>query len=252
MLIFFISNFTQIFTCMSSSKIYAVSLGPGDPELVTIKALKYLNKCSVIFYPQTVGSSGDIKSHSGSILNCLDIDKSKMQGYTVPMKVDRDDALAAYRDVAIQASDLCKKGSDICIVAEGDISFYSTFSYMTDVFNDDNTDYEVVPGIPAFINAGAVGQIPISLQQDKTLIITGFSSDTEIEESVSNNHTVVVMKPARKKNQICDIIDKLDKSFIYAEGVGTDREFITNSTDVVREREKTYFSIFIINNYPQK
>ena len=72
----------------NTGKIFGISLGPGDPELITLKALKALNAVDVIFCPGTKSGEGRMKSRALDILRQLEVDETKIRLFQVPMSRD--------------------------------------------------------------------------------------------------------------------------------------------------------------------
>ena len=104
-------------------KIIGISLGPGDPELITLKALKALNAVDVIFCPGTKSGEGRMKSRALDILRQLEVDETKIRLFQVPMSRDRQEALCAYDRVCGEVLELVRSGKSVGITAEGDACF---------------------------------------------------------------------------------------------------------------------------------
>lgn len=105
--------------------IHFVSLGPGDPELITLKGLKTLQKADIIYCPATQGKHGII-SRATDILKAIEVDESLIHPFILPMSKERTDALNAYNELFLDAQAEYLKGKQIVIVAEGDAGFYSS------------------------------------------------------------------------------------------------------------------------------
>ena len=103
--------------------IHFVSLGPGDPELITLKGLKTLQKADIIYCPATQGKHGII-SRATDILKAIEVDESLIHPFILPMSKERTDALNAYNELFLDAQAEYLKGKQIVIVAEGDAGFY--------------------------------------------------------------------------------------------------------------------------------
>ena len=114
----------------NTGKIFGISLGPGDPELITLKALKALNAVEVIFCPGTKSGEGRMKSRALDILRQLEVDETKIRLFQVPMSRDRQEALCAYDRVCGEVLELVRSGKSVGITAEGDACFYSSAHYM--------------------------------------------------------------------------------------------------------------------------
>lgn len=79
-------------------KIIGVSLGPGEPELITLKALKALNAADIVYCPATRSGDGTVKSRALDILSQLPVDVEKVRSFHVPMSRNREEALNAYEE----------------------------------------------------------------------------------------------------------------------------------------------------------
>ena len=104
----------------NTGKIFGISLGPGDPELITLKALKALNAVD----------EGRMKSRALDILRQFEVDETKIRLFQVPMSRDRQEALCAYDRVCGEVLELVRSGKSVGITAEGDACFYSSAHYM--------------------------------------------------------------------------------------------------------------------------
>ena len=131
---------------------YGVGVGPGDPELLTLKALRTLERCPVIAAPRT---------RSGEML-ALDIVHQAMslEGKTIlPLNftMSRDPAvlrashLRASEDIAAHLS----AGRDVAMLNLGDVSIYATFGYLMDILTGSGYEAVMVPGVPSFCAAAA-------------------------------------------------------------------------------------------------
>ena len=107
--------------------IHFVSLGPGDPELITLKALRTLREADYIYTPVPVSRKGRHASKAAEMMLSLGIREEQIQLYDLPMSKDRDGALEAYEIVAREACEKQKTepSARIAIVAEGDCGFSS-------------------------------------------------------------------------------------------------------------------------------
>ena len=135
-----------------------VSLGPGEPELITVKGLKALQTADCIFCPETLAKDGNRVSRAADILLQLDIPENTVHRFPLPMSKQREKALSAYDEVYMESSTLRQQGKKVCIVAEGDAGFYSSIHYVYDKLQADGIPVKHIPGIPAFIGRAPCGQ----------------------------------------------------------------------------------------------
>jgi len=231
---------------MDRGRVFGVALGPGDPDLITLKALKTLQQVDVIYYPTTINSKGVKSSMAFRVLEHLDIDGNKLKPVEVAMQYNRSVVNQTYKNLAASCIELCQQGHNVAVVSEGDISFYSTFAYLIDDFKRAEVAYDMIPGVPAFILGGSLGKFPICTQTDKVLVVPEVSDESKLSTYISNNETVVMMKVSKVKSWIADFLKRNELFFFYGEYMGTDKEFTTCSIDDLCERRIPYFSIIVI------
>ena len=173
--------------------IHFVSLGPGDPELITLKGLKTLQKADIIYCPATQGKHGII-SRATDILKAIEVDESLIHPFILPMSKERTDALNAYNELFLDAQAEYLKGKQIVIVAEGDAGFYSSIQYVYDKFEEAGIPVDRIAGIPAFIAAGALAGIHIVKQEEQINVIPGTASFDELSAKIENGMIIVIMR----------------------------------------------------------
>lgn len=230
-----------------------VSLGPGDPELITLKGLKILQKADYIFCPYTY-LSGDMKiSRAQDILTALDIDNAKIIPFKVSMSENRSEAVEVYKDIALQIEDAYKLGYKIAITAEGDAGIYSSSYYINEILTTKNIPVERIAGIPAFIACAASHNIPVSKQRETIGVITHFSSVEELKFKTEEYDTLILMKTSQYESVIKDAIKSfVNMTFHYFENSGvSEKEFYSTNREEILERKFPYFSLIIIQPLPQ-
>ena len=116
---------------ITTHPIRFVSLGPGEPDLITLKGLKALQGADCIFCPATMTQDGKSSSRALSILNTLGFSDT-VQCFRLPMDKDRTLALRSYEAVYESSKILRAEGQNVVIVAEGDAGLYSSIHYIYD------------------------------------------------------------------------------------------------------------------------
>ena len=115
---------------MNHYPILFISLGPGDPELITLKGWKALQAADIVFCPETEGRNGERTSRAANIVRWLGVGDDHIRRFLLPMSKRREAALQAYDGVYAEARALQDEGLHVCIVAEGDAGFYSSVHYV--------------------------------------------------------------------------------------------------------------------------
>ena len=224
-----------------------VSLGPGEPELITLKGLKALQNADCIFCPETRIRDGRTLSRAADIMRRLDIPIDCIHRFPLPMSKQREKALAAYDWVYEETILLCKEGKKVAIVAEGDAGFYSSVHYIFEKLQTIGIPVEQVAGIPAFVASGARGGLHIASQEERVTIIPGITTTEEIEKLIHEKSVIVIMKLSQCTDEVhrCIRIHP-EYGYHYFENVGTPEEKYSNDIKLIGNLHFPYFSLLII------
>lgn len=225
-----------------------VSLGPGDPELITLKGLKALQKADLIFCPSTALPGGRSSSRAKDVLLQLGINEAKLNIFNVPMNKDRSLAIESYKAVAEEISDKYKTGHKIAVTAEGDAGFYSTIYYISEYLTQENIPVSRIAGVPAFIACGTLANIHIVKQEEELEVIPGIITLNSLKEKIKIGKTVVLMKASQCEQVIKEALENIqDITFHYFENAGiSGKEVYTQNRKEILNRKFPYFSLIII------
>lgn len=227
--------------------ILFVSLGPGEPELITLKGLKALQSADCIFCPETLTKDGRTLSRSADIMRQLDIPTNKIQRFPLPMSKQREKAMSAYDLVYAEAMKLYKEDRKVCIVAEGDAGFYSSVHYIFEKLQSNSIPVMHIAGIPAFIAAGALGGLHVASQEERLTVIPGITTAQEIEKLINEHSAIVIMKLSQCTDEVHRCIQlHPEYSYHYFENVGTPNERYLNDSKQIETLHFPYFSLLII------
>lgn len=233
------------------SPILFVSLGPGEPELITLKGLKALQAADYIFCPETQTKEGRTLSRAADIMQQLDIPERSIQRFPLPMSKQREKAFNAYDLVYSEAVKLYSEDKKVCIVAEGDAGFYSSIHYIYEKLQSENIPVAHIAGIPAFIAAGALGGLHIASQEERLTVIPGITTAEEIEKLIRENSAIVIMKLSQCTDEVHRCIRlHPEYSYHYFENVGTPNERYLNDIKQIAALRFPYFSLLIIRSEP--
>lgn len=221
--------------------LIGVGLGPGDPDLITVKGLKALQTSDIIFFPATEVSSGGYTSFSAKILEPLDLDVP-LKPLFIPMSGENraENYGEAFRQIASEIA----LGKRVAVVSEGDLLFYSTFGYLFKLAKAAGVECNLIPGIPAYIAAGSEGDLPIVEGNQQFRVVARPDSFEQIGEQLNSNSTVVIMKMSVLKGWY-KFLKESNKSFFYIERVGTTQQFSTSDVKDLESRKIPYFSLII-------
>lgn len=238
-----------------SSKIgclYGIGVGPGDPELITLKALKALQTVPVICVPQ---ASNRRDSYALTIVK--DYVKPEQEILRAPFPTDDADGAA---QTWIEASKLVVerlvKGQDVAFLTEGDPMLFSTFSYVLDGVKElcPEAPVVIIPGISSVMAAAASAGEPLVTHGQKLAILPAAYGLDDLSEATSNFDTVVLMKvsPIIVKT-LADLEGLgLTKQTTYVKRVTTEREKVIRDVTEIKDEDMDYFSLLIVKSNPEK
>ncbi len=241
---------------MTEKPISIVSLGPGDPELLTIGALHDLQRADVIFCPTTGSADGEAEvdvaaSRAGRLLLASGIARERIRLFELGMRGDRRDALATYDAVARAAVEASDEGSQVAIAAEGDAGIYASVHYIGDRIAALGHAVRYRAGIPAFIAAGALAGLHLIKQRESLIVVPELRDAAQAEALVASGITVVIMKLSQNADLVRALLAAHPAAgWHYFENLGSPHECHLTAPDEILARRFPYFSLLILR--PEK
>lgn len=222
--------------------LYGIGVGPGDPELLTLKAHRILTDAKVVAYP----APDDGVSFARSIVSqYLDLGQREI-AIVIPMRQERFPAKAIYDEAAGDIAGHLKAGSDVVVLCEGDPFFYGSFMYLFERLSSEFS-VEVVPGISSLMASAAALQRPLAARNDVLTIIPGPLPDAQILAQLEACDAAAIIKVGRHFARIRDLIEEvgLTGNAGYLERVSLENQQIMPLGEV-SGNEAPYFSIILI------
>ncbi|MEM1100397.1 MAG: precorrin-2 C(20)-methyltransferase [Pseudomonadota bacterium] len=184
--------------------LYGVGVGPGDPELMTLKAARLISACPVIAYPTLAGA----ESFARCIARDLITEEHAEITMDVPMTPERAPAQAAYDEGAERIAGALRRGQDVACLCEGDPFFYGSFMY---IFARLASEFDtiVVPGITSVTACAARAGMPIAARNERVTVLPGPLPEAELEARIAGAESVVIMKIGRHLAKIRGVMERL-------------------------------------------
>ncbi|MFB5190760.1 precorrin-2 C(20)-methyltransferase [Alicyclobacillus fastidiosus] len=190
--------------------LYGVGVGPGDPELITVKAFRLMQAAPVIAYPNKRKGA---KSYALEIVELyVDAAEKTMLGLVFPMTRDEDVLQASWQKTVDTVWAHLEQGEDVVFVTEGDPMLYSTFIHMSRLVKSLHKEAKVVsvPGISSVNAAANTLGIPLA-DGDEVVAIVPAQDDRDAMRDVLLRHDCVVfLKVAKVLDVIIKLLDELD------------------------------------------
>lgn len=225
-----------------SGTLYGLGLGPGDPELLTLKAARILKSVPVIAWPAP--EEGD--SFARSIAAPHLPGGQHEIAIRMPMRVDRFPAREVYDRAAGEIAAELDAGCDVAVLCEGDPFFYGSFMYLFDRLASRYRS-EIVPGVSSVMAAAALSRHPLSARNDVLTVIPGPLPDADIAARLAMTDAAVIMKVGRHFKRLRALLDNLNllPRAIYAERVSLPGEVVMPLAEHDAETAP-YFSMILI------
>lgn len=191
---------------------YGIGVGPGDPELITVKALKIIKSSPIIAAPRTGNGDMvalDIVWRTGVLADSVKIaEEFDKKILAMDFTMDKDPAgrKENYRKNAEAAARYLDNGQDVAMVTLGDVSLYSTVHYITDELISRGYEIIMVPGVPSFSAAAASLGIPLAEMDAPVHIIPSVRNNSD--DYLDLPGTKVLMKAGRHLHRTLDELDR--------------------------------------------
>ncbi|HCZ12292.1 MAG TPA: precorrin-2 C(20)-methyltransferase [Nitrospiraceae bacterium] len=241
-----------------TGKLYVIGVGPGDPELLTLKAVRVLREVPCICVPKG--------REEGNSLALSIVQKARIEGLTLegkeiieahfPMRKTRNNQESEnceldtkWQETIETVYSRLNKGIDMAFITIGDPTIYSTFFYLYDKLLALNPELniEIVPGVSSINTAAAKAGMSLALADEKIAILPATYTES-IKETLERFDTIVLMKVHKVFGNVAKILSEtgLTDKAVYISRAGMDDERIFRNIRDIKESDLDYFSLMII------
>ncbi len=234
---------------MKWGKLYGIGVGPGDPDLLTIKAKNTLEKLEVLFVPK---STYEKRSLAYSIV-CRALDKQwRTIDLLLPMTQDRATLEGYWHKGALKIIEHLYTGQDGAFITLGDPTLYSTFTYLLKQVKTQAPEVpvEIIPGISAVNAISATLQQALAEGDEKLLITPAWLGEEDLACLLKQFDNIVLMKAGRQIEQISKVLDEdgLKRQAYLCSRYGFADVIRTDDLREIKGQELDYLSTVIIKN----
>ena len=226
-------------------KLYGIGVGPGNPDLMTLRAKELLEKAHVIAYP--VKKLGE----EGVALNILsqrvDVKGKEVVELLFSMNPDDEVRKKCRAEAMEKICGLLDQGKDIAMVTLGDVAVYSTYMYIDRDIQARGYETEVVPGIPSFCHGAALARLPLMIGEESVAVVSLAKRNNENAEKVLDAvDNLVIMKAFASISAIVEMLNKRNIPLANAtvmSNIGMEDEYLG---PLDPNREYGYFTTVLI------
>lgn len=185
--------------------LYGVGVGPGDPDLITVKGMRILQQVPVVAFPAGTGGKPGIAQRiitpwlqSGQVELSLQF----------PFVQNEAVLQQAWQVAAKAVWDVLRQGHDVAFVSEGDVSFYSTFTYLAQTVQclDPALEVQTIPGVASPMAAAAALGLPLTVRSQRLTILPALYTVADLETAIAHADVVVLMKVSSVYEQVWSVL----------------------------------------------
>ena len=233
---------------MTFPRLYAVGVGPGDPELLTLKAARVLRAADVIVAP--TGTAEAASYALGIVAGHLDRSRQLVLERVFPMSRDEQELQPHWEATAGEVAGHVRAGRTVAFVTIGDPLLYSTFLYLLRSLRERHADIavEIVPGITSVGAAAAAACIPLGMAAERLAILPATYAAAELRQTLCDFDCVVLMKVSRVFDQVYALLVELglERQGVFVRRVGSDQEEVVTDLASLVGGQLDYLSLLIV------
>ena len=223
---------------------FGIGVGPGDPELLTVKAIKAIEQVDVLIAPKTEKKEGSV---------ALEIARPYLKEHieivyqVFPMVKDFADSTDAWEANKEEILVLLNAGKNVAFLTLGDPMFFSTYIYVFRLLEHEDIDIVTIPGVPAFAAIGSRIGRPIVEGNDVLAIIPATAPKERLEEIMKVASSAVIMKVYRNYPEIVDILHRnnMTEQAVLVSRAGLNDERIIENLEEHADEKLNYLSTIL-------
>lgn len=233
-----------------TGRLITLGMGPGDPELITVRAARILGAAPIIAFFAKKGRLGHARSIAAHYIR-PDVEELRFD-YPVTVEIPHDDGryVAAmtdcYDQAALTIGARLAAGQDVALLCEGDPFFYGSSMYLFDRLRERFT-MEVVPGVLGMTGCWAEARLPMTHGDDVLSVVPGTLPEAELAQALARADAAVVMKLGRnlaKVRRVLEVLGRAGRSLYVERGTMADSRILPLGE--VGQDAAPYFSIILV------
>lgn len=224
---------------------YGVGVGPGDPELMTLKAVRLIQENKVIALPGK--NPKETLAYRIAVAAVPELADKELIPIYMPMTHDKAEQQRCHEAGAAVIEEYLRKGENVIFLTLGDSTVYCTFAYLQNILEAHGFETRLVSGIPSFCAAAARVNIPLSIWNEEIHVLPALH---DLEGALPATGTCVLMKSGSKMAQVKERIRLSGRDAVMVENCGSENEKVYMTLADIPD-DAGYYSL-IIAREPRK
>ena len=222
-----------------SGILYGDGDGPGDPELMTLKAVRLIRENQVIALPGS--DAKNTVAYKIAVQAVPELEDKTLLSVSMPMVRDREEMMHSHQIAADMIEEYLKKGQNVVFLTLGDSTIYSTFLYVQKLIDARGYGTELVNGIPSFCAAAARAGISLAEWNEPLHIIPAAH---RLEHAFDQPGNYILMKSGSKMSQVKELLRASGRKVTMVENCGLPQEKVYRSVEEIPD-DAGYYSLII-------
>ncbi len=225
------------------ASFYGIGVGPGDPELLTLKAVRLIKAADVVCYLKT--STG--KSLARDIASRWLTTQLELPIVMPEMRIDRKQVNQAYDIASQKISEMLDQAKTVAFLCEGDPFFFGSYIYLYQRLSK-KYKCQTVSGISSIHASSTLAGLPLVQQDDNLAVLSSRNTDQELLDALKTFASVVIMKAGKHRPRLIHLIKaaQREKDSCYIERAGQTGEIIERNIACLSDTAGDYFSLFLV------
>lgn len=224
--------------------LYGVGVGPGDPELMTVKAVRLIRENDIIALPGA--RPKETAAYRIAAAAVPELEQKQLIAVRMPMTRDQEELRRCHREGARALEEYLREGRNVVFLTLGDPGVYSTFAYLQRIIEADGFQAQPISGVPSFCAAAARAGIPLALWDEPIHIYPAAHCP---EDELPAQGTCVLMKAGGRTGQIRAWMEESGRDGVMVENCGTRDERIYVHAEEIPDTAG-YYSLIIARQDP--
>lgn len=222
-----------------SGILYGVGVGPGDPELMTLKAVRLIRENQTIALPGSAAK--DTVAYKIAVQSVPELEQKTLLSIPMPMVRDRAEMERSHQAAADLIEAKLKEGENVVFLTLGDSTIYSTFLYVQKIIARRGYTTELVNGIPSFCAAAARANLSLAEWNEPLHIIPAAH---HLSQAFHQPGNYILMKSGSKMSQVKELLRTSGKEVVMVENCGLPQEKVFRGVEEIPD-DAGYYSLII-------
>ena len=229
---------------MKNGIFFGIGVGPGDPELLTVKAIHAIQRADVLIAPKTEKKDGSVALSIARPYLKPDVE---IVYQVFPMVRDFAEDPSAWQENKREILALLREGKNVAFLTLGDPMFFSTYIYVYRLLQHEEVTIETIPGVPAFAAIASASGHPIVEGDDILTIIPATARPEKIQQAMRASDNVVLMKVYKNFPAIVGQLKENDmlRRAVLVSRAGLDGECVIEDLEAQKGRKLNYLSTIL-------